>query len=143
MIGTLILFLGWLFFNGGRAFSMFEHRANDPAKIIQNTYICPAVAGIVAIILKPLLMRKGCNPFVALDCKTLCNGVLVGLVSISGACDRCEPWAAVIIGYFAGVFYAVTCKILQSCGIDDPCESTPIYLIGGIWGLLAIAFLDN
>lgn len=87
VIGTLILFVGWLFFNGGQAFDLFKPRANDPAKIIQNTFISPAVAAIFAVVLKPLLMGQICKPFIFYDARTLCSGVIIGLVSISAACD--------------------------------------------------------
>lgn len=112
VLGTFILFFGWIFFNGGRTFSMFQARANDPSKIIQNTFISAAFSGVVAAILKPWVMGQCCQPFAKFDARIVCNGVITGLVAISGACDRCEPWAAVLIGSFAGIFYTIGCKIL-------------------------------
>jgi Amt family ammonium transporter len=150
VLGTFVLFFGWLFFNGGKT-GMFNARANDPAKIIQNTFISAAFSGVVACLLKSWMMRSccwfrcnhDCQLFCCYDARTVCNGVLTGLVAISGACDRCEPWAAVIIGCFAGIFYVIGCKVLQKTNIDDPVEASPVFLWGGVWGLLAIAFLDN
>ena len=143
VLGTLILFAGWLFFNGGKTLSMFHGRSNDAAKIMQNTFISAAFSGLVAIVVKPWAMGYCCRPFSTFDARTLCNGIITGLVAICGACNRCEPWAAVIIGVLAGLFYTIGCKKVQKMNIDDPCESTAVYMYGGMWGLLAVAFLDN
>jgi Amt family ammonium transporter len=91
---------------------MYTERAHDAAKIIQNTFISAAFSGVVAAILKPCVLGQCSQPFAKYDARALCNGVITGLVAISGACDRCEPWAAVLIGSFAGIFYAIGCKIL-------------------------------
>jgi ammonia channel protein AmtB len=52
-LGTLFLWVAWFFFNGGTAFTLFEPRKNNPPKIMMNTTIAGAIAGLVAVILRP------------------------------------------------------------------------------------------
>ena len=77
------------------------------------------------------------------DICTLCNGILVGLVSITGVANMCEPWAAFIIGIIGALFYCGGAWLLEKLHIDDPVEAAPIHLFGGVWGILAIGFFNN
>jgi len=138
----LILWVAWLFFNGGSTNNLFVPRANGPAKIIMNTVISGSVGGVVAVFVKARLL--GTYSFVnRYDCGALCCGALVGLVSITGCCDRIEPWAAFVIGGIGALFYVAGCKILDLLHVDDPVEAAPVHLFGGIWGTLATGFFDN
>ncbi len=40
------------------------------------------------------------------------NGCIGGLVSITGGCGVIEPWAAVIVGFVAGLLYLYTSKLM-------------------------------
>lgn len=86
VFGTLVLWVAWLFFNGGSQNDMFAPRTNAPPKIILNTWLSGAVGGVVAVYVKPHILRtySFVNRF---DCTTLCNGILAGLVGITGCCD--------------------------------------------------------
>lgn len=65
---------------------MFSYRTNSPAKIIINTWLAGSIAGIIAVYVKPHILKtySFVNRF---DCSTLCNGILCGLVSVTGCCD--------------------------------------------------------
>lgn len=53
-IGVFILWLGWFFFNGGSAYTVYNPAAN-PAKIITNTILAGAAGGaIVYFVKKPI-----------------------------------------------------------------------------------------
>jgi Amt family ammonium transporter len=54
--GTIILWVGWLFFNGGSTYTMFTVRHNGPAKVILNTLLSGSVGGLVAVFLKPFVL---------------------------------------------------------------------------------------
>jgi Amt family ammonium transporter len=99
-------------------------------------------AAIVATYLKPLIFRTY-KPTARWDIGTCCNGILVGCVSVTGACDRIENWAAVVIGVVGAFVYIGACKFLEKAGIDDPVEASAVHGAGGIWGLIAVAFFDN
>lgn len=77
------------------------------------------------------------------DVKTLCNGVIAGLVASSGDAGNCECWAAVVIGIFAGIFCYLGVQLFKKVKIDDPCDAISIYLLNGIWGIFAMGFLDQ
>lgn len=140
--GTLILWVAWLFFNGGSQGDLFVFRKNGQAKIIINTWLSGSVAGIVTVYVKPHILKtySFVNRF---DCTSLCNGILCGLVSVTGCCDRVEPWEAVIIGFIGAFFYILGCVVLEKFHVDDAVEAFPIHLFGGMWGTLATALFDN
>jgi Amt family ammonium transporter len=52
------------------------------------------------------------------------NGCLTGLVAITAGCATVEPWAAVAIGSFAGLFYLLGSKLLVKLRIDDAVDGT-------------------
>jgi ammonia channel protein AmtB len=92
--------------------------------------------------LKPIVMRT-CSKATKYDCLTLCNGILVGLVAISGVADRCQNWGAVLIGSIAALFYLGGCLFLDFYRIDDPLEVFQVHCLGGVWGLFATGFFDG
>ena len=96
VFGTILLFVGSLFFNGGSVESMFARSQHAP-KIIMCTIISGATGGLSSAFLKPLIMGTYSRTR-RYDVGALCNGVLAGLVSITGVCDHCEPWSAFFIG---------------------------------------------
>ena len=108
--GTIILWVSWLFFNGGSTGDMFAPRTNGISKIMMNTILSGVAGGLVATFCKPWVMGSysSRNRY---DVAALSNGLLAGLVAITGICDRVDPWAAFIIGMIGGVVYSVACKL--------------------------------
>lgn len=73
----------------------------------------------------------------------LSNGILAGLVSISGVADRCEPWSAFLIGIIGSVAYIFSCMAVKKLGVDDPIEACMVHGGCGIWGTIAVGIFDN
>lgn len=123
VMGTFILWVCWLFFNGGSTLTMFNRRRQSVEKIIMNTILAGAAAGIVATVMKPHVMGTYSkrNRY---DLGALCNGILGGLVSVTAACFNVQPWAAFVIGIIGGICYSYACKMLDVLGVDDPVEAT-------------------
>ena len=48
-----------------------------------------------------------------------------------------EPWAAVVIGFFAGLFFLGTSLLLIRLRLDDAVDAIPVHLSGGAWGVIA------
>lgn len=142
LFGTIMLFTSWLFFNGGSSLSMFKPRSNNAPKIMMCTILSATTGGFVSSFLKPLIMGtySAQNRY---DLGALTNGLLSGLVSITGVSDRCEPWSAFLIGVVASVVYSFACKGMQKAGIDDPVEASMVHGACGMWGLLAVGLFDN
>ena len=67
------------------------------------------------------------------------NGVLCGLVSISGCAGMIDVWVSIIIGLVAGAVYVGASKMLIIFRVDDVVDAIPIHLFGGIWGTIAPA----
>ena len=55
--GTLILWLGWFYFNGASASTMYAPRANSVSRIYMNTLVAAGAAAVTHTYLKPLCFR--------------------------------------------------------------------------------------
>ena len=53
------------------------------------------------------------------------------------SCGVVEPWAAVVIGFFAGVFFLGSSLLLLHLRLDDAVDAIPVHLSGGIWGAIS------
>lgn len=142
VVGTIILWVSWLFFNGGSTIDMYTARNVGAPKIMMNTIIAAATGGIVAAVAKPLVYIDQMKTF-SYDVGALCNGALAGLVSITGACNNVQPWAAFIIGAIGGLVYALGTRLAIVCTVDDPIEASAVHGFCGMWGLIAVGFFDN
>ena len=137
-LGTLILWLGWLLFNGGSSGSIVGDGGKAAELIIVNTIIAPSAAGIVTFFVKPYICPAKQN--VLFDFQGITNGILAGLVSITAGCDVVETWAAFCIGIIGSFVYCFSCLLMQKMKVDDPLEATQVHGFCGIWGCIAIAF---
>lgn len=142
VFGTMILNVSWLFFNGGSTFTMFAPRKNAASKVIMVTLLSGFTGGLVAKFFKPFVMGTYSRTS-RYDVGALANGILAGLVAITGVCDRCEPWSAFVIGILGGVFYSLACKLCVKIGVDDPIEASQVHGFCGMWGLIAVGIFDN
>ena len=57
VFGTILLWVSWLFFNGGSTGGMFNARANNAPKIMMVTILAASSGALVAAFLKPIVMR--------------------------------------------------------------------------------------
>ena len=132
----------YLMFTGCSSYDMFVPRGNGPAKIFKNTFIAAAASGLFSFVVKPLVLRTS-KHVSFYDCLGLCNGIIAGLVSISGSVSNVEPWAAFCIGIIGAILYIIFCKYLEVRQIDDPIEGSAVHMVCGAWGLMARGFFDN
>jgi len=65
------------------------------------------------------------------------NGCLSGLVCVTAGCALMEPWAAIIVGFVAGLLYLWFSNVLVKKCIDDAVDAIPVHMINGFWGLLS------
>lgn len=73
--------------------------------------ISASSAGLFAGFFKQRIV--GTHSFVTrFDVGTMCNGIIVGLVSVTASCNQIEVWAAFIIGIIGALFYSVGCLLL-------------------------------
>ncbi|NCZ58372.1 MAG: ammonium transporter, partial [Actinobacteria bacterium] len=71
------------------------------------------------------------------------SGAISGLVAITPACAFVAPWAAVVIGFLAGVICALAVGLKYKFGFDDALDVVGVHLVGGIVGSLAIGFFGS
>ena len=128
MLGVLILWVGWMGFNPG---STLNAVANNFADIAVNTNLA-AAAGVIGATISAMIMFK------TLDVSQMGNGAIAGLVAITAPCAFVDPWAAVIIGLFAGLIVPPLVVLVDKIRVDDPIGCLPVHGVAGIWGTLAV-----
>ncbi len=134
LAGTLVLAFGWFGFNTGSCLGAGELNS---ARVAVNTLLSPAAAACTSLAYLWLVFRKP-------DPSFICNGMLAGLVAITGPCAFVAPWAAVLIGGVAGVLVVVACLYLErSLRLDDPVGAIGVHGVCGIWGILAVGLFAD
>ena len=73
----------------------------------------------------------------------MCNGILSGLVSVTGSCGNINNGYAIIIGFFGGVFYTFAAKLVAYLKIDDPLDAFSVHGVCGIWGVINVGLFDK
>lgn len=132
MLGSLLLLFGWFGFNGG---STLTFDARVPG-IIVNTIVA-GMAGIgVAMFLSS--WRYGYTEPVA-----LLNGMLAGLVAVTGSAHAVTVADSLLIGAGGGLVMWLTDRLLVRCAIDDAVGAVPVHLAAGLWGTLAVALFGD
>ncbi len=129
-IGTLLIWVGWLGFNGG---SLLRFDASV-ATIILNTLLGGTSGMFSAILLTYCLYRKALVI-------PLINGGLVGLVTITGSANILLPYQAIIFGMLAGPIVIPINALLNKYKIDDVIGVVPVHLAGGIFATIAAGFV--
>lgn len=134
-MGAIILWVGWIGFNGGST------TVGDPAfaHIVFNTIIASVFGGIVA-----MTAGRLDDGFFRPD--QAINGVLGGLVAITAGCDAVTGYGAAIIGGTAGiVMHFSWIALVRYAKIDDVVGAIPVHGICGAWGTIMLAFFlsDN
>ena len=132
MLGTLILWFGWIGFNGG---STLAFSAKIPS-IIANTMLA-AAGGMASALIYGWIRLKYAEATLPL------NGALAGLVSITASCHAVTPFESMVIGSISGILMFETRLLLDKLKLDDAVGAIPVHLAGGIWGTLAVGIFGN
>ena len=87
----------------------YENRGSVAALAGANTGLAAGMGGLTALFVNLwILERYTGEPF--FDLKYAMNGTLSGLVAITAGCGVVEPWAAVLVGFVAGLLYIAGSK---------------------------------
>lgn len=132
LLGAGLLWFGWFGFNAGSSLG-----ANAIAGLaFINTQVATAGALLGWILTEKI--RDG-HP------TTLgaASGAVAGLVAITPACAFVAPWAAVVIGFIAGIACALAVGLKYKLGYDDALDVVGVHLVGGIIGSIAIGFFGS
>ena len=125
-LGALLLFIGWLGFNGGSTLVLDE----TVPSILVNTVVAGCVGAISAGGLRYAVNQH-------LDVDQFINGALGGLVAVTANCFAVSTGSAALIGLVGGMVVVFLSQILEILKIDDAVGAIPVHLGAGIWGTLA------
>ncbi|MDW5550859.1 ammonium transporter [Methanosarcina sp.] len=132
-LGTLILALGWLGFNGGSTLN-----ANDPYMnlVVVNTFLAGAAGALTVMIITWIKTGKP-------DPSLTANGLLGGLVAVTAPCGSISNWAALTIGLVAGIIiYAGVMFNENKLKLDDPVGAIAVHGYCGSWGLISVGLFS-
>ncbi|WCL49843.1 ammonium transporter [Leptospira sp. GIMC2001] len=132
MLGTLILWFGWIGFNGG---STLSFSPKIPG-IIVNTMLS-ASGGMAAALIYGWIRMKYAEATLPL------NGALAGLVAITASCHAVSSANSILIGIIAGILMFETRILIDKFKLDDAVGAIPVHLTGGIWGTLAVGIFGD
>ncbi len=134
VLGTLILAFGWFGFNPGSTLAGTEQRV---AIIAVNTMLASGAGAASAYLYTKL--RYG-TPDVAM----MCNGLLAGLVAITGPCAFVTSLSAMMIGGVAGLLVVRSALFIEhTLRIDDPVGAVSVHGVCGAWGIVALGLFAD
>ena len=131
-LGVLILWIGWIGFNGGSMLAL-----NDAVPpLVANTMLAGAMGLLGAIFV-------GWRNSEHVEIHYAMNGCLAGLVAITAGCHAVSALSAAVIGAVAGLVMVGATHLLDRFQIDDAVGAIPVHLAAGIWGTLAVGIFGN
>ena len=87
VLGTLILWMGWLCFNSCSGIFLNTPEQQEWARrSMVNSIISPSIGGLHAFILRNYILNRGEGKYKRYDMSTVTNGILIGAVSVTGCC---------------------------------------------------------
>lgn len=128
-LGTLILWVGWYFFNACSTLAIVG-ASGIASKVMINTTISAAFGALSSVVLAKMDLGYW-------DSGAANNGVLAGLVGITAGCSVSEPEGSMVIGLVSGFVYTYSSKLLLKLRIDDVVGAVPVHGFCGLWGVIA------
>jgi len=130
--GAVLLFIGWIGFNGGSTLAL-----NDQVSlIVVNTIIAGSIGAVSAGLLGYVVQNR-------LNVTQFMNGCLGGLVAITANCFAVTTPVAALIGLVGGMITIGVEELLENWKIDDAVGAIPVHLGAGIWGTLAVGLYGD
>jgi Amt family ammonium transporter len=131
-LGVLILWLGWFGFNPGSTLNALDGRFTEVLLVTQLA----AAAGVLGSLLISYRVQK------TVDIGMAGNGAIGALVAITAPSGYVEPWAAVVIGFIAGVIVPLGVWAIDR-RLDDPVGALTAHGLCGIWGTLSCGLFTD
>lgn len=131
-LGCLILWLGWLGFNGGST-SQLTYLPH----VLLTTLLSASAGGIGAVIFSPFVTDQKAR------LSSIINGILGGLVGITASAAYVSAEIAILIGAFSALLVLYAQRRMDYWKIDDPVGAVPVHLVCGIWGTLCVGLFAS
>ncbi len=143
VLGTLILCFGWFGFNVGTAATVIDGATFELAdfsyvgSVAAVTALGMGLGAIGAASVSLYLNNKVDTLYVA-------NGMLAGLVGVTGPTDLITPMGAIAIGFLAGAQLPIVFRLVENkLKIDDVCAVFPVHGSAGMLGLIIYPLWSN
>jgi len=133
-LGTMVLLVGWMGFNGASTFAATDFRFTI---VIVNTILAAAFGCLTTMF---VMWWKYGKP----DPSMTCNGLLAGLVAITAPCGFVNPTASVIIGLVAGLLVCISVEFVDRVlRVDDPVGAISVHGANGLWGVISVGLFAD
>lgn len=129
MLGTVLLWVGWLGFNGGSCFAA----SLKAALAIFNTNLAGSTGALVWLFMDFRLERKW-------SVVGFCTGAIAGLVAITPAAGFVGAPAAGLIGIVSSVVCNLCTRLKAPMRVDDAMDIFAVHALAGIVGLIMTGF---
>ncbi|MDP4083332.1 MAG: ammonium transporter [Bacillota bacterium] len=129
-LSVLLLWVGWFGFNAGSTLGVDKAFFGFVAL---NTNLGAAAGSVAAMLISWIVLGKA-------DVSMILNGALAGLVAITASCGFVDTWAAVVIGFIAGILVFYSIRFFERKRIDDPIAALSVHGTAGVWGTLSNGF---
>eukprot|EP00002_Diphylleia_rotans_P030251 TRINITY_DN6203_c0_g1_i4.p1 TRINITY_DN6203_c0_g1~~TRINITY_DN6203_c0_g1_i4.p1 ORF type:complete len:359 (+),score=80.77 TRINITY_DN6203_c0_g1_i4:635-1711(+) len=123
ILGTSLLWFGWLGFNGGSAVGANARAGN--AILVSN--LTAAWSGVVWTIVEYIETKK-------ISAVGFCNGALAGLVCVTPASGFIEAPACLALGFVSGTMCYLMTKFKKLVKVDDAMDTLAVHGMGGFLG---------
>jgi len=140
ILGALILFIGFIFFNAGasqglQVFYLFDFMEHAAA----TTILAGMGGGLFALIFLALFVRRRA---VRENAVTVARAFIAGMVCVCAASNVYRPWAGFVAGLCGAFAYFVMAYCIHRSNLDDPTEFFSIFFAPGFAGLIVAAFIN-
>ncbi|TKX76039.1 ammonium transporter [Halorubrum sp. GN11_10-6_MGM] len=145
VLGTLILAFGWYGFNVGTTATVFSVTESGElalggyasvGRVSLTTTLGMAAGGVGAALASVGLSKKVDTLYVA-------NGLLAGLVGVTGIANLATWWGAIAVGLVCGLQLPLVFEfVADRMKIDDVCAVFPVHGSAGVLGVLALPFVS-
>lgn len=133
-LSILFLFMGWFGFNPGSVLAF----NGEALVVVVTTFLAAGTAMISLMGFKYLLDRE--NPGLLYSV----NGILMGLIVITPLAGFVSPASALVLGFLGGpLFLAGEKWFSRYKWMSDPVGLLPGHTLGGIFGVIMIAFFTQ
>lgn len=130
-ISILLLWMGWFGFNGGSTLSFGAGALNA----IVSTFLAAASSLLFMFLFKWLAFRR----MPTMDYAA--NGILMGLIVITPLAGFVSPLSSIVLGMLGAFVYLIAeGRLNRAKWFSDPVGLFPGHMLGGIFGVLMIAF---
>ncbi len=133
-LSIILLWVGWFGFNPGSELAF----TTETIIVVITTFLAAASAMVSTMLTKFLVSKQEPGLIYAV------NGVLMGLIVITPLAGYVSPGSAVILGLISGPIFVFAESIFsRPKWYSDPIGVLPGHMVGGIFGLLMIAFFTQ